>query len=230
MKNTQRIGLSNELGQLAQGVGDCISGTDTIDFIRKHEVPSNKKITYANFICDYRPLKTELYRVRLTVGSDKLEYEYDSSSPATSLLETKLILSSTISDASKGARFSSADLKDHFLASPIPENEYMRIHERYFLEDIRLQYKISNLVNTDGYACARILSTNLSLIATILVLKLLIFGTIKLVALSSAFVLIILVLSIFQKMILTIFFLLSSNTMQYESTMKEKTYCGYTIE
>ena len=87
----------------------------------------------------------------MTVGGDKLECEYDAGSPAASLLETKLILNSTISDAHKGARFLSADLKDHFLASPMEETEYMRIHSRYFLEDIRQQYNIDELINEDGY-------------------------------------------------------------------------------
>ena len=53
MKPTWEIRLSNDLEGLAQGVGDRVSGTDTIDFIRKSEVPANKKVTYANFICDY---------------------------------------------------------------------------------------------------------------------------------------------------------------------------------
>ena len=117
---------------MAQGISDGVSGTDTIDFIRKSEVPANKKVTYANFICDYRPLKTEPHRVRLTVGGDKLYCPYDGGSPAASLLETKLILNSTISDAKKGARFLSDDLKDHFLASLMEENEYIRVHARYF--------------------------------------------------------------------------------------------------
>ena len=51
--------LSNELGRLAQGVEDRVIGTDTIDFIPKSQVPNTKKVTYANFICDYRPLKSE---------------------------------------------------------------------------------------------------------------------------------------------------------------------------
>ena len=75
-----------------------------------------------NFIRDYRPLKTEPHRVRLTVGGDKLDCHYDAGSPAASLLEKKLISNSTISDARKGARFLSADLKDHFLASPMEGN------------------------------------------------------------------------------------------------------------
>ena len=53
MKPTWKIGLSNEIGRLAQGVGDRVAGTETIDFIHKSEVPANKKVTYANFICDY---------------------------------------------------------------------------------------------------------------------------------------------------------------------------------
>ena len=92
MKPKWEIGLSNEIGRLAQGIGDGVSGTDTIDFIRKSEVPANKKVTYANFICDYRLLKTEPHQVCLTVGGDKLYFPYDARSPAASLLETKLIL------------------------------------------------------------------------------------------------------------------------------------------
>ena len=66
-----------------------------------------EKITYANFICNYRPHKSEPYRICLTVGGEQLDCPYDTSSPAESLLETKLLLNSTISDAHLGARFMS---------------------------------------------------------------------------------------------------------------------------
>ena len=36
------------------------------------------------------------------------------------------------------------------------ENEYMRIHARYFLDDIRLQYDIKILIDLDGYIYVRI--------------------------------------------------------------------------
>ena len=45
IKPTWEIGLSNEIGQLAQGIGYHVAGTDTIDFICKSEVPANKKAT-----------------------------------------------------------------------------------------------------------------------------------------------------------------------------------------
>ena len=104
---------SNELGRLDQGFGNNICGTNTIDFIHKSNVPSNKKVTYGNFICNYCPLKSKPYWVHLTVGGNKLH--------AASFLETKLILNSTILDAGKGACFLCANLKDYFLASPMKD-------------------------------------------------------------------------------------------------------------
>ena len=79
--------VSRELGRLANGIG-VVTGTNTIRFIPKHLVPSGAKVTYANMVCDYRPLKSDPYRVRLTVGGDKLEYDGDAGSPAASLMET----------------------------------------------------------------------------------------------------------------------------------------------
>lgn len=77
-------------------------------------------------VFDYRPLKSEPYRCRLVAGGDRLSFDHDASSPATSILETKLLLNSTISDAQAGARFLSTDLKDFFLASPMANPEYMK--------------------------------------------------------------------------------------------------------
>jgi hypothetical protein len=117
---TKRFGLnlSNEIGRLAQGNIHGVKATDTIDFISKKEVPHDQKVTYANFDINYRPLKSEKYRVRLVVGGDKLSYDDDTGSPASSLLETKVIINSVISDAHKGARFMSCDLKDFFSQPP----------------------------------------------------------------------------------------------------------------
>ena len=148
--------LGNEFGRLAQGIGDRVISNDTLDFICKSEVPANKKVTYGNFVCDYRPLKSEPYRVRLTVGGDRLEYESDAGSPAASLVETKLTLNSVVSDAHRGARFMVADLKDFFLGTRMKDPEYMRINYKYFPEDVRQQYDLANKVASDGYIYVRI--------------------------------------------------------------------------
>ena len=56
----------------------------------------NKEATYNNMVCDYRPLKSEKHRVCLTVGGDKLRFEFDVASPAASILESKLLINSVI--------------------------------------------------------------------------------------------------------------------------------------
>lgn len=92
-----------------------VASTDSIEFIAFDKVPSAKKVTYANFVYDYCPLKMKFFCIRLVFGCDKLDYIHDAGSPTTNLLETKLLINSVISDAHKGARFLSADLKDFFL-------------------------------------------------------------------------------------------------------------------
>ena len=78
-------------------------------------------------------LKSESHIVRLTVGGDKLEYPKETSSPATSLIESKLIANSVISNhKSKNARFCSLDIKDFFLSTKMDCPEYIRIHKRHF--------------------------------------------------------------------------------------------------
>ena len=99
------MALSNEWGRLAQGNDYGIIGTDTIEFILKSEVPHGRDVTYASFVCDKRPLKTEPFRVRIVVGGDRLSFDDDAGSPATDLLETQVLLNSTISDSDQGARF-----------------------------------------------------------------------------------------------------------------------------
>ena len=71
------------------------------------------------------------------VGGDKLLYEADADSPTSNLIETKIPVNSTISDAHKGAKLLSWALKDFFLASPMTKPEYMRVPIKYFARDIK---------------------------------------------------------------------------------------------
>ena len=68
---------------------------------------------------DIRPLKDEKYRVRITVGGDKLNFCGDASSVAASLATVKLLLNSVVS--TKDAKFTTADIKDFFYASFLPD-------------------------------------------------------------------------------------------------------------
>ena len=110
--------LENELGRLSQGFKNRVTTQDAMDFIEFLEVPKHRKVTCANFFCDYHSLKVEQFRVRMTMGGDRLEYPDEISSPTASLLETKLLLNSVISDYKvHNAKFCSLDIKDFFLAT-----------------------------------------------------------------------------------------------------------------
>ena len=112
--------------------------TKAVKWIHKSEIPKNKKVTYANMVCNFRPLKEEKYRVRLTIGGDKLHYAQETASPAANILDTVFSIKSTISDACKNAKFMTINIKDCFLMPPLPpgKKEYMRIHSKYFNKSI----------------------------------------------------------------------------------------------
>ena len=78
--------LSNEWGWLAQGNDNGVSHIDTIYFIQRHEVLTNRDIIHATFVLDHIPLKTEEYRIRITVGGNRLSYAEDSGSLSANLL------------------------------------------------------------------------------------------------------------------------------------------------
>ena len=53
-------------------------------------------------MCDNKPLKSEPFNVSFVVSGDKLDYTDDPGSPATPLIENKLLLNITNFDKKKG--------------------------------------------------------------------------------------------------------------------------------
>lgn len=146
--------LANDLGRLAQGVGTRMpTGNSTIFFIHPSEIPTHKKITYGRLVVDIRPLKDEKYRVRLTVGGDKLDFFGDASSVAASLATVKLLLNSVIS--TPGSTFSTADIKDFFYGSFLPDPEYMKMQLKMIPSEIITQYNLLEFVK-DGWVYLKI--------------------------------------------------------------------------
>ena len=109
--------LSMEFGRLLKGNKYGVEWTDTMEFIPHTSLPKGKKVTYAQYVCDHRPLKPEKYWVQVVVGGDCLDCTIDSGSPTTSVLEFKLLINSIISDADFGVKNFTMDLKDFFLCN-----------------------------------------------------------------------------------------------------------------
>ena len=91
--------FSNELGRLAQCVGDRIKGTNTIYFIDYALIPKNRRsdITYGRKVVDYCSHKTEPNRTRLTVGGNLIIYPGNVSNPTADTTTAKIGINSTIS-------------------------------------------------------------------------------------------------------------------------------------
>ena len=142
--------FSNEIGPLAQGVGTRMkTGNDNIFFILRIKVPIEINITYANIVCEYVPRNDDPYQIILTISSDKIPYPSVSCYPAATQLEAKLLFSSVIS--TPGYRFICADIKYHFLCSPMERFKYIKITFRWIPEEIRTQYNLYSLMEPDGY-------------------------------------------------------------------------------
>jgi hypothetical protein len=89
-------GFGNEYGRLFQGIRD-IPGTYTCFFIKLTNVPKDRKITYGKIVCDYKPHKKEKERVRLTVGSNRLDYSGDVATSTADITTFKILINNTLS-------------------------------------------------------------------------------------------------------------------------------------
>ena len=89
----------NEKGRLAKRMLGRATGTTTIFFIHKKDIPQeqHKDTTCSSIICNYREDKAKPNRTRLTVGGDRINYHDNCGTLTADLLTVKLFLNSIIS-------------------------------------------------------------------------------------------------------------------------------------
>jgi hypothetical protein len=120
--------FAKEIGHLTHGVGPCIlTGTNTIFFIPKAEVPKDRKVTYGHICVNIGPQKTEPHRTRLTVRGNLIQYPNDVSTPTADLTTAKLLFNSVIS--TPNAKFLAADIKYFYLNTEMARYEYATCHQ-----------------------------------------------------------------------------------------------------
>ncbi|CAJ1940812.1 unnamed protein product, partial [Cylindrotheca closterium] len=117
-----------EMGRMCTGLrpkSHMPTGTQTLEFIHRRDVPKDKIVTYVRIVCADRPEKAQVHRVRYTLGGDKIVYLGNKTTKTADIQTIKILLNSTIS--TPGARFATIDLKDFYLETDLPEPEYVRI-------------------------------------------------------------------------------------------------------
>ena len=146
---------AKEIGRLAQGLpGYYDNGRDTITFVAKSTIPKDKSVTYLRIVATYRPQKADPYRIRFTVGGDRLFYDGDTSTRTSDLTTFKIIVNATLSKPKH--RCCLLDLADFYLCHRLPEPEYMRIHYSQIPQAARDHYNLDSIVDNDGYIYVRI--------------------------------------------------------------------------
>jgi hypothetical protein len=153
---TWRKAYGKELGRLAQGIPGLVQGTNTIVFIAKDDVPTDRRrdVTYGRICANFRPEKEDPHRVRLTVGGNKIHFPGDCGTPTADMLTTKILLNSIIS--TQGARFMTIDIKDFYLNTPMARPEFMRLKLDDIPEEFIILYNLRKLATLDGYVYVRV--------------------------------------------------------------------------
>ena len=128
---------------------------DVCKFIPRQAIPKHKKITYPRTVVAYRPEKIDNpYRTRITAGGDQLDYDGKTSTNSASMTTIKIHQNSVLSTA--GARYTTADARNMYLASMLREPQYVRFKLRQVPQTIQEKYQLHTLVDNLGYVYARI--------------------------------------------------------------------------
>ena len=151
-----RGAMGKEVGRLAQGLKtkdgkQIVEGTNTIFFINKDQVPQDRRrdVTYARICANYRPEKADPYRIRLTMGGDRINYPGAVSTPTADLITVKLLLNSIVS--TPGAKCFTMDIKNFYLMTPMERYEYLRIKMDDIPDEVIEQYDLNSKSSKDGY-------------------------------------------------------------------------------
>ena len=147
---------ADEFGRLAQGIGGRIKGTDTIRFIHKREIPTDrlKDVTYIKFVCTVRTEKKDPNRTRATMGGNLINYPEDVGTPTANLLLIKIFLNSVIS--TRGAKFAGADLANFYLMTPLKRPEYAKIKLSDIPEEVIKEYNLHQYATPDGWVYIKV--------------------------------------------------------------------------
>ena len=139
---------SNEIGCLARDVYPrMMTGLNTIHFIHPSQIPANRTVTYLRIVTNYRPQKENSYRIRFTVGGNRIDYPGNIATPVTELVTVNFNLNITISYVN--IIYVTVDIKYYYHVTPMNYFEYMRIQVKHIPQNIVDQYNFRDLIVSD---------------------------------------------------------------------------------
>ncbi len=131
---------------LAQGrkKGD-VQATNTIQFIPHIELPKHKRATNALIHVNYRPQKADPYRIRITVGSDRIEYNDETYTPSANITTGKTLFNTSVV-STPGSKFLGNDISDFYLMTTMDDPECMWMPQWIFPQQAFIdEYNLGHL-------------------------------------------------------------------------------------
>jgi len=120
-----------------------LEDTHSMRFITVGEKPKDRQASYFNPQVRTKIKEgVKVYRVRGTVGGDRIDYPGRVSANAAELDTIKILLNAVVSE---DAHWMTADITDFYLNTTLPRKEYMRIRLDQIPEDIRLKYGVAKI-------------------------------------------------------------------------------------
>ena len=117
-------GNSKEVARLCRGrKQDNIKGSSTILWMKPSELPKGRTATYLRIVAAYRPQKDDPFRIRWTVGGDRVNYPGIVTTPSADITTQKLLYNSIIS--TPNAAFFDMDIENFYLNTEMDRPEYM---------------------------------------------------------------------------------------------------------
>jgi hypothetical protein len=149
-KATWDTSYANELGSGTTPTSKRVAGTNTFFLIDYHDIPAHKRkeICHTMVVCEVRPEKDDPDRTRITIGGSRICFPGDVGTNTASLELFKLLLNIVLSR--KGARFSTINLKNFYLDTPMPDPEYVRIRITDIPAEFIEEYKLAG-TDRDGW-------------------------------------------------------------------------------
>ena len=111
-------------------------------------MPKNRRPTYAHFVCEVQPQKTEKERTRLMVGGNLIDYPNPITTRICDLVTFKMHIYSTLSQSKR--KYCSFDIKNFYHNTPMEHSEYMKIQIAQIPDEIVAEYNLQNKVHSDS--------------------------------------------------------------------------------
>ena len=142
---------AKEIGKLAQGMPGLVESTNTMFFIQKKAVPTDKwrDVTCGRILVDYRQDKTNPYCTRITVGGDTVNYLVNFGTPTVELTTEKILLNSIVSTLNE--KFMTIDIKYFYLNTLMAQIKCMRLKLSNLPKSVVQHYNLQEKVSRGGY-------------------------------------------------------------------------------